>query len=142
MLCPKDLTESEVRAFLANDDKEDDDDEEYRDALMDQNVFISSLRASINKDSVKETDNIKGDNEQKDDATDQECEESENSRGGEKMSNEQENQDFTDQDNAELAFLQCMQARPMIDDEAKTPSDEKEEQILTEEDNIFLLRPT
>ena len=46
LLCPKDLTESEVRAFLANDEKEDDDDEEYRDALMDQNVFISSLRAT------------------------------------------------------------------------------------------------
>ena len=29
----------------------------------------------------------------------------------------------------------------MIDDEAETPSEEKEEQILTEEDNIFLMRP-
>ena len=99
---------------------------------MDQNVFISSQRASINKESVKETDNIKGENKQKDDAIDQECDKSENSRAGEKTINEQENEDFTDQDNAELAFLQCMQARPMIDDEAETPIDDKEEQILTE----------
>ena len=34
-----------------------------------------------------------------------------------------------------------MQAKPMIDEEAETPSEEKEEQILTEEDNIFLMRP-
>ena len=92
LLCPKDLTEVELRAFLANDEKEDD--EEYRDALRDENVFISSLRASINKESVKETNNTKGDNEQKDDAIDQECDESENSRAGEKTSNEQENEDF------------------------------------------------
>ena len=143
LLCPKDLTESEVRAFLANDEKEDDDDdEEYRDALRDENVLISSLGASIKKESVKETNNTKGDNEQKDDAIDQECDESENSRESEKTSDEQENEDFRDQENAELAFLQCMQARPMIDDEAETPIDDKEEQTSTEEDNIFLLRPT
>ena len=70
LLCPKDLTESEVRAFFANDEKEDDDDdEEYRDALRDENVFISILRVCIKKESFKETNNTKGDNnEQKDDA--------------------------------------------------------------------------
>ena len=91
LLCPKDLTEGEVRAFLANDEKEDDDDddEEYRDALRDENVFISSLRASIKKESVKETNNTKGDNnEQQDDTINQECDESENSRESEKTSNE------------------------------------------------------
>ena len=119
LLCGKDLSEEEIKAFYneeENDRDDDEEDERYRESLQDESVFISSLKDSITKQKGKEGTS-KGD------------------------ANEKKEKD------AEFAFLQCMQANPVIDEtkvsechnEATIIESDSEDPIT--EDNIFVLKP-
>ena len=88
LLCGKDLSEEEVRAFYAEeeDDKDDEEeDERYRESLQDESVFISSLRDSITKKQKGREGNSGGDSKEK------------------------------KEKDVEFAFLQCVQTNPVND---------------------------
>ena len=90
LLCGKDLSEEEVRAFYAEEEDDRDDgeeDERYRESLQNESVFISSLMDSITKQKGKE-----------------------GTSGGDAKEKKEKD--------AEFAFLQCMQVNPVNDETA------------------------